>query len=131
MTKAYTATSRVVPPDRPIEDRARVLGPLANGGKLKILYALAGGERKVVEISEAVGERAPVITRHMAMLRVARLVQADRSGGAVRYQLTDSGLVALFMADGIRKCPRNELVSNVVDGVRFRRRPSPRSRRRT
>jgi len=104
MAKLRAASVRVLPPDREIDDTTSVLGLLTSRVKLKILYALAAGECNAGDLSTAVGERLPVISRHTGVLRIARLVDYEKRGNFVRYRLTDLGRAAVSGAENIRAC---------------------------
>lgn len=55
--------------------------------RLKILSSLSGGELTVGEIVKAVGLSQPTISRHLAILRDADIVQDRRDGQQVYYSL--------------------------------------------
>src|SRR5262245_33323964 len=59
--------------------------------RLAMLLLLAEGERPVVELAGALGCAQTTLARHMALLRVARLVEARRVHTRVFYPLTDAG----------------------------------------
>jgi len=102
MAKNRLTLPRALPPDRDINDTTGVIGLLTSRVKLKILYALAAGECNAGDLSTAVGETLPLISRHMGVLRVARLVDFERDGNFVRYRLTDLGVAAVSGAENIR-----------------------------
>jgi DNA-binding transcriptional ArsR family regulator len=60
---------------------------LADGNRLRVLLALTGGERCVCQIV-ALLELAPsTVSKHMAILRQARLVESRKEGRWMYYRL--------------------------------------------
>lgn len=61
---------------------------LADGTRLRILMLLAGhGELCVCELTHALGQSQPKISRHLALLREHALLQARRSGQWMYYRI--------------------------------------------
>lgn len=69
--------------------QAEILKTLASPRRLEILHALAGGPIEVGRLAEAIGASQPNVSQHLAVLRVAGLVEAERDGREVRYRLAD------------------------------------------
>ena len=69
--------------------QAEVLKTLASPRRLDILHRLADGPRGVGHLAEEVGATQPNVSQHLAVLRSAGLVEAERDGREVRYRLTD------------------------------------------
>lgn len=69
--------------------QAEVLKTLANPRRLEILHALADGPTEVGRIAQRLGASQPNVSQHLALLRGAGLVDAERDGREVRYRLTD------------------------------------------
>lgn len=67
--------------------RARVLKALAHPSRLLIVDELAHGERCVCELTELVGAEMPTVSRHLALLRAAGIVEDERRGQQVFYRL--------------------------------------------
>lgn len=61
----------------------------ADPARLRLLNLLAGGELCVCDLQELTGESQPFVSRHLARLRAAALVHADRKGKFVYYRLAD------------------------------------------
>jgi ArsR family transcriptional regulator len=57
--------------------------------RLRILHLLQGGELCVCELMEALGLPQSKVSRHMAYLKAARLVDDRREGLWVHYSLTE------------------------------------------
>jgi DNA-binding transcriptional ArsR family regulator len=66
---------------------AEVFRMLADPTRIRVLFALAGGESSVNELAERVGKPAPSVSQHLAKLRMARLVRTRRSGTTIHYSL--------------------------------------------
>jgi len=61
----------------------------ANPVRLKILCELAGGERTVNELAEAIGARQPTVSQQLNHLRLSGLVDRTRQGSKRLYRITD------------------------------------------
>ena len=73
--------------------QAEVLKTLANPRRLEILHALARGPIEVGRLAEAIGASQPNVSQHLAVLRTAGVVEAERSGREVRYRLADPNVM--------------------------------------
>jgi DNA-binding transcriptional ArsR family regulator len=69
--------------------QAEVLKTLASPRRLEILHKLANGPIEVGRLAEAIGASQPNVSQHLAVLRNAGIVEAERDGREVRYRLTD------------------------------------------
>src|ERR1700690_3964908 len=69
--------------------QAEVLKTLASPRRLDILHKLANGPIEVGRLAEAIGASQPNVSQHLAVLRNAGIVEAERDGREVRYRLTD------------------------------------------
>lgn len=69
--------------------QAEVLKTLASPRRLEILHELARGPIEVGRLAEAIGATQPNVSQHLAVLRVAGVVEAERDGREVRYRLAD------------------------------------------
>jgi len=69
--------------------QADVLKVLASSRRLEILHRLAEGPREVGRIADEIGASQPNVSQHLAVLRSAGLVEAERDGREVRYRLAD------------------------------------------
>jgi DNA-binding transcriptional ArsR family regulator len=69
--------------------QAEVLKTLASPRRLGILHVLARGPIEVGRLAEAIGATQPNVSQHLAMLRTAGSVEAERDGREVRYRLAD------------------------------------------
>jgi len=69
--------------------QADVLRTLASPRRLEILHRLATGACEVGRLADELAISQPNVSQHLAVLRAAGLVDADRMGREVRYRLTD------------------------------------------
>ena len=69
--------------------QAEVLRTLASPRRLAILHSLANGPCGVGQLAVAAGASQPNVSQHLAVLRAAGLVEAERDGREVRYRLSD------------------------------------------
>jgi ArsR family transcriptional regulator len=84
------------------ELQAEILRTLASTRRLEILHVLADGPTGVGAIASAVGASQPNVSQHLAILRTAGLVEAERDGREVRYRLSDPDvMVACGLMRGV------------------------------
>lgn len=69
--------------------QAEVLKTLASPRRIEILHALASGPIEVGRLAETIGASQPNVSQHLAVLRSAGVVEAERDGREVRYRLVD------------------------------------------
>jgi ArsR family transcriptional regulator len=73
--------------------QAEVLKTLANPRRLDIIHRLAQGPCEVGRLAEEIGAPQPNVSQHLAVLRTAGIVDAERDGREVRYRLTDPDVI--------------------------------------
>lgn len=69
--------------------QAEILKTLASPRRLEILHHLADGPSEVGRLAADIGASQPNVSQHLAVLRAAGIVEAERDGREVRYRLTD------------------------------------------
>ena len=62
---------------------------LADGSRLRVLMALGGGELCVCQIVELLQLAPSTVSKHMSILRQARLVESRKEGRWMYYRLPD------------------------------------------
>ncbi|AZB73758.2 ArsR/SmtB family transcription factor [Synechococcus elongatus] len=81
---------------------AELFKVLGDRSRLGILWRICQGECNVTEISESTGLSQANVSKHLQMLRMARLVACRKEGNARIYFLSDpqySGLCARSLID--------------------------------
>ncbi len=73
--------------------QAEVLKVLANARRLEILHRLAGGPIEVGRLAGELGLSQPNVSQHLAVMRAAGVVEAERDGREVRYRLADPDVI--------------------------------------
>jgi ArsR family transcriptional regulator len=73
--------------------QAEVLKTLANPKRLEIIHLLAEGPREVSRLAEELGISQPNVSQHLALMRSAGVVEAERDGREVRYRLSDPEII--------------------------------------
>jgi ArsR family transcriptional regulator len=71
------------------EMQANVLRTLAHPRRLEMLHLLAEGPMEVGRIAQEMGVSQPNVSQHLALLRAVGLVDVERNGREMRYQLSD------------------------------------------
>jgi DNA-binding transcriptional ArsR family regulator len=69
--------------------QAEVLKTLASPRRLELLHQLAEAPLSVGQLAHALDLSQPNVSQHLAVLRSAGLVEAERDGREVRYRLAD------------------------------------------
>ncbi len=82
--------------ERCCEDMARVFKALANPTRLAILRRALGDGMCVGDLHECLGRSQPNISQHLAVLRDRGLVEPQRDGNRVCYQLVDERIAELL-----------------------------------
>jgi ArsR family transcriptional regulator len=92
------------PPSRPPVDRAEdhdlagAFRGLADPTRLRLLAALADGERTVTELVEAVRAPQPRVSTHLAALRGCGFVTCRRAHRTVHYRIADPRVLEVIAA---------------------------------
>ena len=73
--------------------QADVLKTLANPRRLEIIHRLSEGPRDVTRLADEIGISQPNASQHLAVMRAAGIVEAERSGREVIYRLADPDVV--------------------------------------
>ncbi len=69
-----------------------MLGLLADGTRLRLMWLLGRGEHDVTALTDAVGAARPAVSQHLAKLRLAGLVTVRREGRHAIYAIRHSHL---------------------------------------
>jgi DNA-binding transcriptional ArsR family regulator len=68
---------------------------LADGTRLRIVWALLHGEHAVSELADHVGVAVPAVSQHLAKLRLAGLVTTRRDGTRIHYSAADEHVLRI------------------------------------
>lgn len=90
----------------PADQARQLLKALADPTRLQVIEALAGGERCVCELTEALGLAQSKLSFHLRVLKEAGLLADRHSGRWVYYQLQPGALEQLraWLADLAGSC---------------------------
>ena len=90
---------------------------LAEPTRIKLLDCLRDGEATVQELTEVVGSTQQNVSKHLTVLRQARIVRRRRDGNYVHYSIQDEGVFAL--CEDVCESLRRQLAElDVVLGAR-------------
>lgn len=76
--------------------QAKVLKALAHPSRLLMVHELADQERCVCELKEKVGSQMATVSRHLALLREAGIVEDEKRGNQVFYRLKTRCVLNFF-----------------------------------
>lgn len=82
-------------PVEQVELAVEIFRMLADGTRIRLLWALREGELSVNELAERVGKPGPAVSQHLAKLRMARLVRTRREGNQVFYRVENEHIAGL------------------------------------
>lgn len=82
-----------------LEALATLFSALASPVRLAIIMQLVDGDKCVHQLVDALEQSQPLISRHLRVLREARLVSAIPRGRETAYQIADHH-VARIVSDG-------------------------------
>ena len=78
------------------KQQARIMKALANETRLMIVDRLSDGECQVGELVRLIGADQSTVSKHLAILRGAGVVDDDRRGNTVFYRLVTPCVVNFF-----------------------------------
>ncbi len=78
-----------IPTDEEVYYLAELFKVFADSTRIRILYALSGGEMCVMEISQALNMSQSSISHQLRVLKQSRLVKFRRDGRTIYYSLAD------------------------------------------
>jgi len=98
------------PTDELLQRVADRLKALADPMRLRILHALEDGEHNVTDLLHAVGGSQTNVSKHLARMRHAGLVEARREGTNVYYSVADPTAFAVCrtVCDGLEQRAKSE-----------------------
>lgn len=93
--------------DQQAESGAALLRALAHPQRLRLVCELMAGERGVGELEELTGIRQPSLSKELAKLREAGVIEGRRESKAVFYRLTDERAPSVIGALCGREPPKD------------------------
>lgn len=98
------------------ETRAKVLKALAHPARLKLVDVLADHEEVCVcELTEVIGTDMSTVSRHLALLKSAGVIESEKRGQMVFYRLRVKCLKSLFgCIESVVKCHADEQLKTVT-----------------
>lgn len=93
---AKTETGPAVTATADPKDAAFVAKALADENRLRIILSLAEGKKPVSRIVEELGISQPLASHHLKELKRALLVQVERSGPFIYYELADPRIATIL-----------------------------------
>jgi ArsR family transcriptional regulator len=90
--------------DRELKSLDRLLKALADPTRLRIVGLLQAGEVCVCHLHDSLKIPQPKTSRHLAYLRKAGVVEADKRGLWVYYRLAPQTALAQTLLDAARHC---------------------------
>jgi DNA-binding transcriptional ArsR family regulator len=87
------------------ELQAEICHTLSHPARIAILHLLADEPREVGRVAAELGLTQPTASKHLAVMRQAGLVEAERDGRGAVYRLTDDHVIAAcdLMAQVMRR----------------------------
>ena len=82
--------------DRNFDDMAEVFALLGDPSRLRLLFALRDGERRVGELARIVGASESSVSHALRLLRAHRVVEVRRVGRLAFYRLSDGHVRTLL-----------------------------------
>ena len=79
-----------------LEKRTKILKALAHPSRLLIIEELAKGERCVCELQAEIGADISTVSKHLALMKEAGLVEDDKRGLKVFYKLLSPCILNFF-----------------------------------
>jgi ArsR family transcriptional regulator len=96
---------------RRLEARARIIKAVAHPTRLFVVEELSRQERCVCELTEMIGADISTVSKHLSILKAAGIIQDDKRGAQVFYQLKTPCILNFF------KCVESVLLESKVESV--------------
>lgn len=86
-----------------LQSAARILKCIAHADRLRLVQELESGKRSVQDLETALGLRQAVVSKHLAILRKAGVVQREARSNFRYYHLLNKNVSAVL--DCMRRHP--------------------------
>lgn len=100
---ATVTAKTALPTDEEIHVAVSSLKMISDSTRLKTLFLLEQGESSVVELCGSLGVTLPVVSHHVALLKVSGIVKTRRAGRHIYYSLSHLGRFAVSTARRLMK----------------------------
>lgn len=94
-----------------MESRARIVKAMAHPSRLFIVDELSKGELCVCDLTEMVGADISTVSKHLAILKEAGIIQSEKQGTKVMYKLRVPCVLNFF------SCVESVIQANVDEQV--------------
>ena len=98
MMKLYKKISVEMPDEGTLCDLAEFFKVFADSTRIKILYALSGGELCVCDIWQSLGMTQSAVSHQLRILKQMHLVKYRKEGKTVYYSLDDDHIQSILEA---------------------------------
>ena len=85
-----------MPDEEILYDLADLFKVFSDTTRIKILYSLMGGERRVADIADSIGATQSAVSHQLRILKASRLVKFQRDGKNVMYSLADDHVYTML-----------------------------------
>ena len=85
-----------MPDEEILYDLADLFKVFSDTTRIKILYSLMPGEKRVADIADSVGATQSAVSHQLRILKAARLVKFQRDGKNVLYSLADDHVYTML-----------------------------------
>jgi ArsR family transcriptional regulator, zinc-responsive transcriptional repressor len=75
-----------------LKELAMTFSHLSNSTRLTIIESLAEGAKNVTALGKITGERQPLVSHHLGLLRMAGIISAERRSREVYYTINVGAL---------------------------------------
>lgn len=85
-----------MPDEEILYDLADLFKVFSDTTRIKILYSLMNGERRVADIADSIGATQSAVSHQLRILKASRLVKFQRDGKNVMYSLADDHVYTML-----------------------------------
>ena len=100
VSESSIAHEDTMPDEEILYDLADLFKVFSDTTRIKILYSLMTGERRVADIAETIGATQSAVSHQLRILKTARLVKFQRDGKSIIYSLADDHVYTM-LAQGL------------------------------
>ena len=98
--EAKITLDEAMPDEELLYDLADLFKVFSDTTRIKILYSLMTGERRVADIADTIGATQSAVSHQLRILKTARLVKFQRDGKSIIYSLADDHVYTM-LAQGL------------------------------